>query len=331
MLVSAIIPCFNCEHTIQQTVNSLLQQTYNDIEIILIDDGSTDNTASIIDGIGHRDSRVVTKHTSNRGVSHARNAGIALAKGSFITFVDSDDELEPDILRQALMAQKNSNADMIIFGHADINAESASVDRHDYSIDHTVDVSLVQRDRTFFQTMFELERSRYLFSCWGKLIRKTWIADTRFDPDITYGEDTTWILTLLQKKGHIVAIPDIGYLYHQSSRGLLNSFSMNKSKSIVKAHQQQAKFYVWNQMPDEYRQFVQLRLTNDVFWALQTLKTAGSSVSEQNRMQFVTTLTHSPLRPIYLRNIKSAATSRILKILFILNNHSLWSQYLHSK
>lgn len=329
MLISVIIPCFNCERTIRKTVNSLIRQTYDNIEIILIDDGSTDNTASIIDDIKCDDVRVVAEHTSNQGVAHARNTGIDLAKGSFITFVDSDDELEPDILRQAVIAQKESSADMLIFGHADIPQKNVSSNRHNYSIDNSIDISFDQRDKKFFQTMFELERSRYLFSCWGKLIRKAWIADIRFDPDITYGEDTTWILTLLQKEGHVTAIPNVGYLYYQSSQGLLNSFSMNKSRSIVKAHQQQAKFYVWSQMSDEYRQFAQLRLTNDVFWTLQTLKTAGTSVSKQDRMQFVATLTHSSLRPIYLRNIKLAATSRILKILFILNNRLLWSWYLH--
>lgn len=328
MLISIIIPCFNCEQTIRRTVNSLLQQNYDNVEIILVDDGSEDNTASIIDDIGLEDTRIIVKHTSNQGVSHARNIGIDLARGSFITFVDSDDELEPNILLRAATVQKNSDADMVIFGHADIAAGKQSSDRHDYSIVNPIDLMFTQHDETFFQVMFELERSRYLFSCWGKLIRKSWIGDTRFDSDIIYGEDTTWILTLLRRAGRVVAMPDVGYLYHQSSQGLLNSFSVKKAASIVKAHQQQARFYSWSQMSDEYQRFAQLRLTNDVVWALQTAKTAPSSVSLQERMEFTRTLTRSPLRPIYMRNIKSAATSKLLKILFILDNSPLWSWYL---
>lgn len=81
-------------------------------------------------------------------------------------------------------------------------------------------------------------------------------------------------------------------------------------------------------MSDEYQQLVQLRLTNDVFWALQTLKAADDSVSSQERVQLATILTHSPLRPLYLRNIELAATSRYLKILFMIDSNLLWKLYL---
>lgn len=327
-LISIIVPCFNCEYTIERTVNSLIAQSYRNIEILLIDDGSTDSTPSVIDAIAKHDNRISIQHTVNQGVSRARNCGLELAKGSFITFVDSDDTLETNILQCAVTAQESSDADMVIFGHADIIQENQHIDRRDYSIDDLIDLSFTQRDEAFFQVMFTLENSRYLFSCWGKLIRRSWIADVRFDPAINYGEDTTWILTLLQQKGHITALPDVGYFYCGSDQGLLNSFSKRKFSSIVKAHQQQVKFYLWNRMSDEYQKLVQLRLTNDVFWALQTLKTTDDSVSAQERMQLATVLTHSPLRPLYLRNVKSAATNRYLKILFMINNNLLWKLYL---
>ena len=327
MLVSIVVPCFNCEHTIQRTINSLFRQTYRNLEIILIDDGSTDKTAHIVDNLKQNDSRIVVKHIPNKGVSHARNVGINISQGSFITFVDSDDELEPNIIQQAIIAQKKIDADIVFFGHADITIKTSSTNRHDYSLVKPIDLTIAQHNETFFQTMFELERSRYLFSCWGKLIRKSWIADTRFETDINYGEDTTWILTLLKKKGRIIAIPDIGYLYHQSSQGLLNSFSPKKSESIVKAHQRQIQFYLWSQMPAEYQRFVQLRLTNDVFWALQTIKTVSVSVPLQKRMEFIKTLTDSPLRSMYLRNAKFASVGRWLKILFVINSDPLWLRY----
>lgn len=327
-LISIIVPCFNCEHTIERTVGSLVMQAYQNIEILLIDDGSTDATSSIIDAIAEHDNRIVVQHTVNRGVSHARNYDLELAKGSFVIFVDSDDALETDILQRAAATQESFDADMVIFGHADIVQENQRINRRDYSTNNLIDLSFTQRDESFFQVMFTLENSRYLFSCWGKLIRKSWIAGIRFDPDINYGEDTTWILTLLQQEGHITALPDVGYLYYGSSQGLLNSFSKHKFSSIVKAHQQQVKFYLWKRMSDEYQQLVQLRLTNDVFWALQTLKAADDSVSSQERVQLATILTHSPLRPLYLRNIELAATSRYLKILFMIDSNLLWKLYL---
>lgn len=327
-LISIIVPCFNCERTIERTVNSLVTQSYRNIEILLIDDGSTDATPSIIDTIAQRDNRIAVQHTVNQGVSRARNYGLEIAKGSFITFVDSDDTLETNILQCAATTQENLDADMVIFGHADIVQEGQHIGRRDYSTNDLIDLSFTQRDEAFFQVMLTLEKSRYLFSCWGKLIRRSWIGDIRFNPAINYGEDTTWILTLLQQEGHVTALPDVGYLYYGSSQGLLNSFSKRKFSSIVKAHQQQVKFYLWNRMSDEYQQLVQLRLANDVFWALQTLKNAGDSVSSQERVQLATILTRSSLRPLYLRNVRSAATNRYIKILFILNSNLLWKLYL---
>lgn len=92
--ISVIVPIYNVENYLKKCINSILSQTYEKLEIILIDDGSTDKSSSICDFYERLDSRIIVKHTSNRGQSTARNIGLRLATGDFIGFVDADDYLE---------------------------------------------------------------------------------------------------------------------------------------------------------------------------------------------------------------------------------------------
>lgn len=96
MLISVIVPVYNVENYLCKCVDSIINQTYNNLEIILVDDGSTDGSASICDEYVLKDSRVKVIHKENGGVSSARNIGIAEASGEYICFVDSDDWLELD-------------------------------------------------------------------------------------------------------------------------------------------------------------------------------------------------------------------------------------------
>ena len=97
-LVSIIVPVYNNEKYLRQCLDSITNQTFKDIEIILVDDGSTDNSASICEEYAKEDSRVVFIHSENKGVSNARNIGIDKSKGKFIMFCDSDDWLENDYI-----------------------------------------------------------------------------------------------------------------------------------------------------------------------------------------------------------------------------------------
>lgn len=108
-LVSVIIPCYNCDRFLQETVNSIFQQTFTDYEIILIDDGSTDNTPEIIKSFG---SKVRAEFQTNRGASAARNRGTELAQGEFIQYLDADDLLRSDALEKRVEALRKNNADV---------------------------------------------------------------------------------------------------------------------------------------------------------------------------------------------------------------------------
>ncbi len=116
LMVSVIIPIYNSEKKLCRCVDSVLSQTYTDFELILVDDGSTDSTPQICDDYALKDKRIKVIHKSNEGVSAARNDGIKIAKGNYITFVDSDDYIDPIFLERALDFVEKYSADVYICG-----------------------------------------------------------------------------------------------------------------------------------------------------------------------------------------------------------------------
>ena len=101
MLISVIVPVYNAGVYLEKCVNSILDQTFTDYELILVDDGSTDQSGALCDEFAQKDPRVLVIHQKNAGSSAARNAGIKASKGSFLSFVDSDDWVDPDFLENS--------------------------------------------------------------------------------------------------------------------------------------------------------------------------------------------------------------------------------------
>lgn len=112
-LVSIIVPIYNVEKYLNQCVTSLIQQTYHNIEIILVDDGSPDRSPTICDTWEHKDDRVHVLHKTNSGVSASRNAGLHISKGKYVCFVDGDDWIEPDFVEYMMALQSTANADIV--------------------------------------------------------------------------------------------------------------------------------------------------------------------------------------------------------------------------
>ncbi|MBQ6505157.1 MAG: glycosyltransferase family 2 protein [Flexilinea sp.] len=114
-LISMIVPIYNVERYLKRCLESILNQTYRQIEIILIDDGSTDSCGRICDNYREKDDRITIFHTENRGLSAARNLGIDHAHGEWIMFIDPDDWVEPDFCRIPLLAAREYDADLVTF------------------------------------------------------------------------------------------------------------------------------------------------------------------------------------------------------------------------
>ncbi|WP_432700193.1 glycosyltransferase family 2 protein [Kluyvera cryocrescens] len=114
ILVSVIIPMYNVEKFIEKCISSVIKQTYKNIEIILIDDGSPDNSGYIAEKLAKLDSRIFVTRTENNGVSSARNLGIRLSTGKYLVFVDGDDYLAPDYIDYMMTLALNSGAEFVM-------------------------------------------------------------------------------------------------------------------------------------------------------------------------------------------------------------------------
>ncbi len=117
-LISVVVPCYNVEKYLEKCVESIINQTYPNLEIILVDDGATDNTPELCDKLALTDSRIKVLHKVNGGLSDARNAGLAVASGKYITFFDSDDWVEYEILKVAIEKMVNNNLDLVVWGYS---------------------------------------------------------------------------------------------------------------------------------------------------------------------------------------------------------------------
>lgn len=123
-LISVIVPCYKVEAYLPKCVDSILAQTHRNLEIILVDDGSPDASGEIADSYAARDTRVRVIHKQNGGLSSARNAGLDIAAGEFVAFVDSDDWIEPDSCEVMLAAAEKYNVKMVIAGRMDVEGEN---------------------------------------------------------------------------------------------------------------------------------------------------------------------------------------------------------------
>lgn len=177
-LISVIVPVYNVEDYLEKSLSSLLIQTYRKLQVIIIDDGSTDNSGEICDYYGANDGRIEVYHIQNAGVSNARNQGLNYAKGKYIYFFDPDDSLEPDAL-WTLYKQIKNGADLVECSYfKDFTNVKEEVIHPEKKISSQEAIrSLLLWDG--YLTSF----------CWDKLYNKEKIGDIRFDSKLKIGED----------------------------------------------------------------------------------------------------------------------------------------------
>ncbi|WP_296117110.1 glycosyltransferase [uncultured Eubacterium sp.] len=245
-LISVIVPVFNVEKYLVQCLESIINQTYKNLEIILCDDGSFDSSSEICDRYKILDNRVQVIHKKNGGLSDARNAGIDIAKGKYLTFVDSDDFILPNMIELLY--------DICITYQTDF-AMCQCMECNDEDDITCLCLNPSKKNVVIFENIKKMEAylvtNKIETTAWKKLYRKNLFDDLRF-PKGKIHEDAFTTYLLVDKAKRIGVTNEIGYVYRRNPLSIMNRGFSLKRLDIIEAKNKQLKF-IKNKYPKLYK------------------------------------------------------------------------------
>lgn len=215
-LISVIIPVYNVEKYLHRCLGSVIAQTYQNLEIICVDDGSTDCSGEICEQYALKDHRVKVFHQENQGVSAARNKGLDIATGEYIAFIDSDDYIQNDMFEQLYRELLKSGASYVICGYNVVDPNGVILDIH--SVDKKTECS---GERGLRQHYYHSNGKENFVTVWGKLFSKKIFENLRFKEKICYEDIHLMPYLMLQAKS-VLLIPYVGYNYVQNCNSIMN-------------------------------------------------------------------------------------------------------------
>ena len=229
-LISVIIPVYKVERYLDRCVESIVNQTYTNLEIILVDDGSPDNCPKMCDAWAEKDNRIKVMHKTNGGVSSARNMALKVTQGAFIYFMDSDDSVELDTIEKAYKSIVSNGADLVIWGYKVIENEETKL------VNEQQMLSVNLHDAECFLNLYN---KNLLNALWNKLYRRELIKDS-FDIELTWGEDLLFNLNYFKNAKKVNVLSDCMYNYYTffNPNALTKMSAEKKFKQIQKLFMQ---------------------------------------------------------------------------------------------
>lgn len=216
-LVSVVVPIFNADRHLITCVESLIRQTYKNLEIILVDDGSTDNSPRLCDELAARDQRIRVIHQANSGAARARNVAIAQAKGEYLALIDSDDYIQIDYIEKLVHAMVRSDADISVCGFTHLYSDGTKVEHSLFDVDETV---ITGRD-AIVDFLYEDSRLYHVF--WNKLYKTSLFRENGISiPDGGIFEDSRTLYKLYRYATRVACINDLLYTYIHREGSLMN-------------------------------------------------------------------------------------------------------------
>lgn len=214
-LISIIVPVYNVEDYLKACLDSIINQTYKNLEIILIDDGSTDNSGKICDEYAGKDNRIKVIHKPNGGLSDARNAGLEIAKGEYIGFVDSDDYITEDMYEFLYNLVVDNNLDVAMCASCDVY-ENGTVKEP-----KTFETVFFDKKEKIIENLFLNKAGGAAVSVCNKLFKKKVIENCKFTVDKTY-EDVFYILKWIENTQKFARSSVVKYYYFQRNQSIMH-------------------------------------------------------------------------------------------------------------
>lgn len=254
MKLSIIMPVYNSEKYLKRAVQCVLNQTFRDFELILVDDGSKDRSPIICDELSNSDPRIVVVHQENKGIGGARNTGLEQAKGEYIGFMDNDDLIHPQMFEILIYFAQKENADMVMFPEKWVNKDW-SVPSNQYDID-SINYDIVSMEY-LYKNMFSKSMSDTTYvTIWNKIIKRKVVKNIRFP---LYGtEDTVFNCYLYSKSDRNVFLnikPDLYYWVQRKSSTSHNGFTNYHCMSLKSYFDMEE--YIYNTCPEFHKYVVE--------------------------------------------------------------------------
>lgn len=264
-MVSVIIPVYKVEKYLEQCLDSILNQTYSRMEILLVDDGSPDRCGEICDDYAGRDARVRVIHKTNGGLSDARNAGIEVASGSWLVFVDSDDYIHPQMIELLYRTAQREQAEIVWCGIAEVDEEGVCADQavQPGSLYEILKVETVLYNRQEAERQFyTVKNMQPCMVTWNKIyaadLFRGRLGEIRFPKGKIY-EDGYTTYRLIYAAERIATIPCRLYYYRQRSGSIMNVNSHRTYEAALESGLERMAFYREHEEEELYR--LELNLT----------------------------------------------------------------------
>ncbi len=209
--VSIIVPIYNKEKYLSRCIDSIINQTLKDLEIILVDDGSTDTSVCILDEYKKTDSRITVIRKVNGGASSARNEGLKIANGEYVMFIDADDWIDLDYCEYILNQAKKSGADIVRTGFEEILEEGVRGDTFKVILK---DQDIITKEEIAYNFAF---RKPICGSVFGKLYKREVIKDLKFDNNLKFAEDIKFYISAILKAESVSIRNNNGYKYFRNN------------------------------------------------------------------------------------------------------------------
>lgn len=235
-MISIIVPVYNVRLYLSQCIESIINQTISDWELILVDDGSTDGSGNLCDSFANKDSRIFVIHQHNRGVSSARNTGLERAKGEYVMFVDADDWIQRELCENLLNRMKNtSQCDLVISGVKETGRKSSKENK----IYKEETISLKNLSSRFDK----LYENCILNFPIAKLYRRKLVENQKFNSSVKLGEDLLFNLEYYSKCNKISLSTYVGYIYNrENEESATKSFRESDLRDLVLIYEKSQQF-----------------------------------------------------------------------------------------
>lgn len=241
--LSVIVPVYKVEPYLQKCIDSILNQTFRDLELILVDDGSPDNCPAVCDAAAEKDERVVVIHQKNGGLSAARNAGVEAARGEYIGFVDSDDYIAPEMYEKLYTAMVENDAQLAVCSYTYVDPEGNVLPKWKSPILNGGGVL----DRVQMMGRLSEDKSWYYITAWNKLYRRELFENIRF-PLGKLHEDEYVVHHVFWACERIVVLPQPLYYYVQRGGSIMQQKSLRQAQDWMEGVASRAEFAMEHQL-----------------------------------------------------------------------------------